>query len=110
MIGGGVLAYTLLGIDYNELTGACSFLVQHDMQHPLPCVLPLALTAMCIEVFDMSYHENVSCVKQGHSHSARYSFASIAAIALDAQQLQYMAEVGHAWVHADTGPPLDGAR
>ena len=27
MIGGGVLAYTLLGIDHNELTGACSFLV-----------------------------------------------------------------------------------
>ncbi len=27
MVGGGVLAYTLLGVDYNELTGACAFLV-----------------------------------------------------------------------------------
>ncbi|GAQ78689.1 hypothetical protein KFL_000170350 [Klebsormidium nitens] len=27
MIGGGVLAYTLLGIDYNELTGECAFLI-----------------------------------------------------------------------------------
>lgn len=27
MIGGGVLAYTLLGIDYNELTGDCAFLI-----------------------------------------------------------------------------------
>lgn len=27
MIGGGVLAYTLLGVDYNELTGDCAFLV-----------------------------------------------------------------------------------
>lgn len=25
--GGGVLAYTLLGIDYNELTGDCAFLI-----------------------------------------------------------------------------------
>lgn len=27
MIGGGVLAYTLLGVDYNELTGDCAFLI-----------------------------------------------------------------------------------
>jgi len=27
MIGGGVLAYTLLGIDYNESTGECAFLI-----------------------------------------------------------------------------------
>ncbi|GMH16749.1 hypothetical protein Nepgr_018590 [Nepenthes gracilis] len=27
MIGGGVLAYTLLGVDYNELTGECAFLI-----------------------------------------------------------------------------------
>lgn len=27
MIGGGVLAYTLLGIDYNEATGECAFLI-----------------------------------------------------------------------------------
>ena len=27
MIGGGVLAYTLLGIDYNDLTGECAFLI-----------------------------------------------------------------------------------
>ena len=27
MIGGGVLAYTLLGIDYNESTGDCAFLI-----------------------------------------------------------------------------------
>lgn len=27
MIGGGVLAYTLLGIDFNERTGACAFLI-----------------------------------------------------------------------------------
>ena len=27
MIGGGVLAYTLLGIDYNERTGQCAFLI-----------------------------------------------------------------------------------
>ena len=25
--GGGVLAYTLLGVDYNELTGECAFLI-----------------------------------------------------------------------------------
>lgn len=25
--GGGVLAYTLLGIDYNEMTGECAFLI-----------------------------------------------------------------------------------
>ncbi|GJW04861.1 probable Ufm1-specific protease isoform X2 [Tanacetum coccineum] len=27
MIGGGVLAYTLLGVDYNETTGDCAFLI-----------------------------------------------------------------------------------
>lgn len=27
MIGGGVLAYTLLGIDYDERTGRCAFLI-----------------------------------------------------------------------------------
>lgn len=27
MIGGGVLAYTLLGIDYNEATGECAYLI-----------------------------------------------------------------------------------
>lgn len=27
MIGGGVLAYTLLGIDYNALTGDCAYLI-----------------------------------------------------------------------------------
>ena len=27
MIGGGVLAYTLLGVDYNERTGQCAFLI-----------------------------------------------------------------------------------
>ncbi|MBA0761646.1 hypothetical protein Goshw_012415 [Gossypium schwendimanii] len=27
MIGGGVLAYTLLGVDYNEATGECAFLI-----------------------------------------------------------------------------------
>ncbi|KAL2515405.1 putative Ufm1-specific protease [Forsythia ovata] len=27
MIGGGVLAYTLLGVDYNEATGDCAFLI-----------------------------------------------------------------------------------
>ncbi|GBG86739.1 hypothetical protein CBR_g41805 [Chara braunii] len=27
MIGGGVLAYTLLGVDYNETTGECAFLI-----------------------------------------------------------------------------------
>ncbi|XP_057868812.1 probable Ufm1-specific protease isoform X1 [Cryptomeria japonica] len=27
MIGGGVLAYTLLGVDYNELNGDCAFLI-----------------------------------------------------------------------------------
>ena len=27
MIGGGVLAYTLLGIDYNSDTGECAFLI-----------------------------------------------------------------------------------
>eukprot|EP00850_Spirogloea_muscicola_P020334 SM000212S06927 [mRNA] locus=s212:239709:245246:- [translate_table: standard] len=27
MIGGGVLAYTLLGVDYNEMTGECAFLI-----------------------------------------------------------------------------------
>lgn len=27
MIGGGVLAYTLLGIDFNERTGDCAFLI-----------------------------------------------------------------------------------
>ena len=27
MIGGGVLAYTLLGVDFNELTGDCAFLI-----------------------------------------------------------------------------------
>lgn len=27
MIGGGVLAYTLLGINFNERTGACTFLI-----------------------------------------------------------------------------------
>eukprot|EP00330_Aristerostoma_sp_ATCC50986_P008715 CAMPEP_0114575624 /NCGR_PEP_ID=MMETSP0125-20121206/480_1 /TAXON_ID=485358 ORGANISM="Aristerostoma sp., Strain ATCC 50986" /NCGR_SAMPLE_ID=MMETSP0125 /ASSEMBLY_ACC=CAM_ASM_000245 /LENGTH=46 /DNA_ID= /DNA_START= /DNA_END= /DNA_ORIENTATION= len=27
MIGGGVLAYTLLGIDYNETTGDIKFLI-----------------------------------------------------------------------------------
>lgn len=27
MIGGGVLAYTLLGIDFNEATGECAFLI-----------------------------------------------------------------------------------
>ena len=27
MIGGGVLAYTLLGIDYNDQTGECAFLI-----------------------------------------------------------------------------------
>jgi hypothetical protein len=27
MIGGGVLAYTLLGIDFNEQTGECAFLI-----------------------------------------------------------------------------------
>uniref|UniRef100_A0A2P2KFK2 UFSP1/2/DUB catalytic domain-containing protein n=2 Tax=Rhizophora mucronata TaxID=61149 RepID=A0A2P2KFK2_RHIMU len=27
MIGGGVLAYTLLGVDYNEGTGDCAFLI-----------------------------------------------------------------------------------
>lgn len=27
MIGGGVLAYTLLGVDYNEASGDCAFLI-----------------------------------------------------------------------------------
>ena len=27
MIGGGVLAYTLLGIDYNAATGECAYLI-----------------------------------------------------------------------------------
>ena len=27
MMGGGQLAYTLLGVDYNELTGECAFLI-----------------------------------------------------------------------------------
>ena len=27
MIGGGVLAYTLLGVDFNESTGQCAFLI-----------------------------------------------------------------------------------
>lgn len=27
MIGGGVLAYTLLGVDWNEKTGECAFLI-----------------------------------------------------------------------------------
>ena len=34
MIGGGGLAYTLLGIDYNELTGACAFLVRPHAAFP----------------------------------------------------------------------------
>jgi hypothetical protein len=27
MIGGGVLAYTLLGVDFNDSTGECAFLI-----------------------------------------------------------------------------------
>lgn len=27
MMGGGVLAYTLLGVDWNERTGECAFLI-----------------------------------------------------------------------------------
>ena len=27
MVGGGVLAYTMLGLDYNKKTGDCSFLI-----------------------------------------------------------------------------------
>ncbi len=27
MIGGGVLAYTLLGVDFNDRTGDCAFLI-----------------------------------------------------------------------------------
>ena len=36
MIGGGVLAYTLLGIDYNESSGACAFLVPPSPPFCLP--------------------------------------------------------------------------
>lgn len=54
MIGGGVLAYTLLGIDYNEQTGACSFLVRWPEPLSMRCGRPLAAekhaAAMLLEI------------------------------------------------------------
>ena len=54
MIGGGVLAYTLLGVDYNERTGQCAFLILDPhytgaddlkrVQSGAPCLLSLMHT------------------------------------------------------------------